>query len=74
MNFFGWRRSIGCSVLSGLVGVLLVVAVPDAKSFEEFGPRPTQAVVSAELGPGAIGIQIWMPRRPVTLGCPRTPR
>lgn len=49
MNFFGWRRSIGCSVLSGLVGVLLVVAVPDAKSFEEFGPRPTQAVVSADL-------------------------
>src|SRR5450755_2070683 len=25
-------------------------------------------------GTGAIGIQIWMPRRPVTLGWPRTPR
>ncbi len=33
----------------------------------------TQARVSPKLGPRATGIQICRPRRPVSLGCPRTP-
>ena len=34
----------------------------------------TQARVSSKLGPVSIGTHTWMPRWPVTLGAPTTPR
>ena len=42
-----WR--LGYLALSVLVGVLLATAAPAAESFEKFGPRPIQEVVSPDL-------------------------
>ena len=43
---------VGYSALSILAGVLLVGTAPAAESFEKFGPRPIQDVVSTDLQSG----------------------
>jgi hypothetical protein len=45
-----WRY--GYAALVALSGVLLVTAAPAIQSFEKFGPRPIQDVVSADLESG----------------------